>query len=123
MKRTLLVLSLAVSSCMQEPLEPADSEANGPAKNRPARELGTITAIYPEPRADGGFDIELRMTRDTVRVDLESLQEFASDSAGKALIRSTVEKFYTRDEKCLFNPNKDACMEFRRSTMETSMLQ
>ncbi len=113
MKRTSLFLALAVSGCLQAPLEPADAAPTGPGKAPSARELGTLTAIYPVPLADGSFAIELRMTLDTVWVDLESLQAFASDSAGKALIRSTVETFYTRDERCFFNPKKDACLEFR----------
>ena len=80
--------------------------------------MGTLTAIYPVPLPDGSFDLELRMTRDTVWVDLESLQAFASDSAGKALIRSTVETFYTKDERCFFNPKKAACLEFRTLALE-----
>lgn len=123
MKRTLSVLALAVSGCLQDPASgPAGSgglpPGIGPGGAPAGRELGTLTAIYPVPLPDGSFDLELRMTLDTIWVDLDSLQAFASDSAGKALIRSTVETFYTRDEKCFFNPKKEACLEFKQVPME-----
>ena len=121
MKRTILVLALVFSvflcSCFQ-PTKP-EPAVDGPSETirSPAvRELGTLTAIYPIPLPDGSFDLELRMTLDTVWVDLEALQAFASDSAGKALIRSTVEAFYTMDEKCFFNPKKEACLYFRQAS-------
>ena len=114
MKRTAWVFSLALSGCLQQaPVAPTDDAPTGPDHAQAGRELGTLTAIYPVPLPDGSFDLELRMTGDTVWVELESLQAFASDRAGKALIRSTVERFYTRDEKCFFSPKKEACLEFR----------
>lgn len=81
------------------------------------RELGTLTAIYPLPMPDGGLAIELRLTLDTVFVDLEALQAFAADSAGRALIRSASAPFFTRDEKCFYNPGKEACLEFRKASV------
>jgi hypothetical protein len=29
-----------------------------------------------------------------------------------------VETFYTLDEKCFFNPKKEACLDFRQASME-----
>lgn len=83
------------------------------AQSRYGRELGTLTAIYPIPREDGGYDLELQLTNDTVRVDFEEARVYASDSMGRALFRSTKEKFFTLNEHCLHNPKKDACLGFR----------
>lgn len=101
------------------PSEPSreSTETPGEAANPPhyGRELGTLTALYPEPRADGGYDLELRFTRDTVLVDYADLRAYASDSLGRALFQSTQEPFYTRDGSCFFSPRKDACLAFRKA--------
>jgi hypothetical protein len=74
-----------------------------------------LTALYPNPRPGGGYDLELRFTRDTVLVEFEALRAYASDSVGRSLLRSSREPFYTRDGRCLFSPKKDACLAFRES--------
>jgi hypothetical protein len=112
-----LVLALALSNCMT-PVQSTPEKGEGPPESRRpvstwGRELGTLTAIYPIPNPDGGYSLELRLTKDTVMVDLDSLRSFASDSLGKVLIRSTVEHFYTLNERCFFSPRKEACLEFR----------
>ncbi|MEO6095114.1 MAG: hypothetical protein ABIW76_05370, partial [Fibrobacteria bacterium] len=113
MNRSVLICAFLFPACLpgteptpeSEPVQVSDSAAFG-------RELGTLTAIYPVPLPDGTYSLELRLTRDTVLVDLELLQAFVADSVGKALIRSAAEPFYTRDEKCFYNPKKEACLEF-----------
>jgi hypothetical protein len=117
MKRSVLLCAFLFSACLPG-TEPASESPADPDSGRTVygRELGTLTAIYPVPMPDGNFAIELRLTRDTVFVDLESLQAFAADSAGKALIRSASEPFYTRDEKCFYNPKKEDCLEFRKAS-------
>ena len=114
MKRTAMLLTLLFSACMQ----PSSPGGDGPSGDNPpvvspwGRELGTLSAIYPIPNPDGSYSLEFRMTRDTVVVDLDSLRAFASDSLGKAVIRSTMEPFYTLNERCFYTPKKDACLEF-----------
>jgi hypothetical protein len=123
MKRSVLLCAFLFTACVPD-MGTGTGTGTDPASESPAdpgsgttvygRELGTLTAIYPVPMPDGSFALELRMTRDTVFVDLESLQAFAADSAGKDLIRSASAPFYTRDEKCFYNPKKADCLEFRK---------
>lgn len=121
MKRITMAIALMLSNCMNPSGGPAEGEGSAPAADpiisisQWGRELGTLTAIYPIPNPDGSYSLEFRMTKDTVRVDLDSLQSFVSDDVGKALIRSTREPFYTRNERCFFNPKKNACLEFREA--------
>lgn len=77
------------------------------------RELGTLIAIYPEPRPDGGYDLELRLTRDTILADYGEVRAYASDSVGRSVFRSARETFYTRDGRCFFSPRKETCLPFR----------
>lgn len=118
MKPSVLLCVFLFSACLPgtDPA-PESQGVRDPGTAGYGRELGTLTAIYPQPLPDGTFALELRMTLDTVYVDLESLQAFAADSAGKALIRSTSEPFYTRDEKCFHNPGKAECLEFRQASI------
>lgn len=119
MRRIALVLALALSNCMTPVQNPTEAGEGSPESRHPVsalgRELGTLTAIYPVPNPDGSYSLELRLTKDTVMVDLDSLKSFASDSLGKALIRSTQEPFYTLNERCFFSPRKEACLEFRNA--------
>lgn len=107
--------------CLAACLSPAPTgdAGGGPEESadppRYGRELGTLTALYPEPKPDGSFDLEVRFTQDTVLVDYEDLRTYASDSVGRALFHSTREPFYTRDDHCFFSPKKDACLAFRKT--------
>jgi hypothetical protein len=109
-----------LAACMsagsvEGPSAAAPGGPGGPDVSAYGRALGTLTALYPDPRPDGGYDLELRFTGDTVLVDYAALSAYASDSVGRSLLRSSREPFYTRDGHCLFSPKKDACLAFRES--------
>lgn len=109
--------SLCLAACLAACLAPdatapaGNGESEMPAAN--GRELGTLVAIYPFPRKDGGYDLELRLTRDTILAAYEDIRVYASDSIGRAVLRSAREPFYTRDGRCFFNPKKELCLPFR----------
>jgi hypothetical protein len=77
-------------------------------------ELGTLVRIYPIPRPDGEYDLELQMTQDTIVVAFEEAKAFASDSIGHALFRSSIEPFYTLNGKCFYSPKKEGCLAYTK---------
>jgi hypothetical protein len=115
MRTNLLpLLSLCFLNCLQVPSGPDDSRPE--IQEPPGRPLGHIQSLYPVLAQDGQtWNIEIQLDSLTMVASLPGIQGYASDSLGKALLRSRATDWYYRETDCLFAVEKEDCLDVGKS--------
>jgi hypothetical protein len=113
--RTLLfpILFLLFMGCEQDMAGPDRAEQD--VQRPQGRHLGHIQSLYPVLAEDGQtWDIEIQLDSLTILASLSEVQNYASDSVGKALLRTRATKWYSRDGDCLFAAGKTGCLKIEK---------
>jgi hypothetical protein len=111
--KLLPVLSLFFLNCVEGPSGPDDPRPD--IQEPQGRPVGHIQSLYPILAQDGQtWEIEIRLDSLTILASLPELQGYASDSLGKALLRSRATKWYYGEGNCLFAAEKDDCLDVEK---------